>query len=1057
MSEPHLPGQTPTPKPLDSDDLTKTVVMPQHPIPGTPPPDKGRQRWKPPSLEELHELLPGYAIDKLLGCGGMGAVYRGVQTQLGRTVAIKLLPPDLEQEDPTFAERFKNEAKLMAMLAHPSIVAVYDFGQTAAGQLFFIMEYVDGTDVARMISSQTRLPASEALKITIQVCEALAAAHEVGIIHRDIKPANVLINAKRQVKVADFGLAQLNDAQQGLTKTGHAVGTPDYLAPEIYLLGASADNRTDLYSLGVMLYQMLTGYIPRGAFKPASLFVPGLNPRFDAIISRALQVDRSERYQSAAEMRHDLDLIATESSALPTLPPATAKRSASVVQSAAPRPTAQRTAAPASPPLKSGSRSTAAQSAKDNAQAAATGSPSSFWRSEHRTRLVTAAIGVLLCLAVGFLALRRIGDGLVMLSYDLPFLVHRAGSADAVRAVYLDELDGEFLDRRVQATLLDKLREAGAKAVIYDIIFDRAYPDPAVDEAFAAAIRRFRGVDKDDKPVPGARPGFVMLACGRKLLDQAGAAGEQLIPPTDVLLGAASDFGLVTLMPDDSYTVRELSTGTRDEASITWKTAMALGSKLEESKRLEPRWVNYAGPPPHPEQEGAVSAIRSCSVRNVIDGADPAFLRDKVVIVGGRPGIVSPKLGEDLFSTPFHRIDSRGFPLMSGVEVQANILANLLNHNWLTRSSHEADLLLILLVSLLAGVGLTLVRPLMGVMVTVTTILLLMIAGLLTIHYGLRWFPWSVAAFSQMPVALVWGTASRFYIERFYRMKLSEEQRRLREAFARYVSEPMLERLTTEGFHMKIGGEKVLAAMMFTDIEAFTDICQRVRDPEIIVENLNGYFERTTGHIFDHDGVVIKFIGDAIFAAWGVPFGDAQAPIKSVRAAWKLFENAKLLIAGDELRTRVGLHFGEVLAGNIGSSRHVDYTLIGDAVNLAARLEGLNKMLGTSILLSDVVYEHLNHEFCTRRVGKLRVKGRQDTTTVYELLGPATQTELPAWVNDYHAALITLEAGDFLQARRLFAQVDQARLHGDGPSRFFLELLERGERPLSGVVDLKEK
>jgi len=1054
MSEPHLPGQSPAPPTPASADLTQTVVLPQNQAARPATPEKSRQRWRPPSLEELHELMPGYAIDKLLGCGGMGAVYRGVQTQLGRTVAIKLLPPDLEQDDPSFAERFKNEAKLMAMLAHPSIVAVYDFGQTKEGQLFFVMEYVDGTDVAHLISSQSRLPASEALKITLQVCDALAAAHELGIIHRDIKPANVLINTRRQVKVADFGLAKLHDGQHGLTKTGHAVGTPDYLAPEIYLLGASADNRTDLYSLGVMLYQMLTGQIPRGAFKPAATFVPGLNPRFDAIISRALQVDRAERYQSAAEMRHDLDLIATESGAQP--PPAAAMGSTPFAQSAAPRPSAQRTAS-ASPPLKSGSRSAAAKTSKLTPPPAASGGTGTFWRSEGRTRLVTAALGVLMCLAVGYLALRRLGEGLVMLSYDLPFLVHRAGSADDVRAVYLDELDGEFLDRRVQASLLDKLREAGAKAVVYDIIFDRAYPDPAVDEAFAAAIRRFRGVDQDDKPVPGARPGVVMLACGRKLLDQAGASGEQLIPPTDVLLGAASDFGLVTLMHDDAFAVRELSTGSRDEASITWKTALALGSKLDEAKRLEPRWVNYAGPPPHPEQVDAVSAIRSCSVRNVIDGVDPTFLRGKVVIVGGRPGIVSPKLGEDLFSTPFHRIDSRGFPLMSGVEVQANILVNLLNHNWLTRSSHAADLLLILIVSLLAGVGLTLVRPLMGVMVTVATILVLMIGGVLSIHYGLRWFPWSVAAFAQMPMALLWGTASHFYIERFYRIKLTEEQQRLREAFARYVSEPMLERLTTEGFHMKIGGEKVLAAMMFTDIESFTDICQRVRDPEIIVENLNGYFERTTGHIFDHDGVVIKFIGDAIFAAWGVPFGDAHAPIKSVRAAWRLFENAKLIIGGDELRTRVGLHFGEVLAGNIGSTRHVDYTLIGDAVNLAARLEGLNKMLGTSILLSDVVYEHLNHEFRTRRVGKFRVKGRQDITTVYELLGPATQTELPAWVNDYHAALITLEAEDFGQARRLFAQVDQARLHGDGPSRFFIDLLARGERPLNGVVDLKEK
>ncbi len=248
-----------------------------------------------------------------------------------------------------------------------------------------------------------------------------------------------------------------------------------------------------------------------------------------------------------------------------------------------------------------------------------------------------------------------------------------------------------------------------------------------------------------------------------------------------------------------------------------------------------------------------------------------------------------------------------------------------------------------------------------------------------------------------------------------------------------------------------------MAAMMFTDIAAFTDACQRVRDPELIVENLNGYFERTTSHVFDHDGMVIKFIGDAIFAAWGVPFEDEHAAVKCVRAAWNLSEHAKLKMDGEDLLTRVGLHYGEVVAGNIGSKRHVDYTLIGDAVNLAARLEGMNKMLGTGILLSEAVQQHLGEEFITRRVGQFRVKGRQDVTTVYELLGPATQTDLPAWAEQYHAALAAFESSDNSKARRLFNQVNQSRMRGDGPSQFFLEVLSKGETTLAGVVDLKEK
>jgi serine/threonine protein kinase len=256
--------------------------------------------------------MPGYTIEKLLGRGGMGAVYRGVQTNLDRPVAIKILPPGVEKEDPSFAERFKSEARLMARLSNPAVVGVFDFGTNSGGQMYFAMEYVDGSDVSQMIATQGKLPPEHALAITAHVCDALSAAHELGIVHRDIKPANVLINMKGQVKVADFGLAKIEDpGQHGLTKTGYAMGTPDFVAPEALTLGAAIDGRADLYAVGVMLYQMLTGNIPRGAFKPASVLVPGLDPRFDPIILKAMQHDRAERHQSAAELRRELDVILT--------------------------------------------------------------------------------------------------------------------------------------------------------------------------------------------------------------------------------------------------------------------------------------------------------------------------------------------------------------------------------------------------------------------------------------------------------------------------------------------------------------------------------------------------------------------------------------------------------------------------------------------------------------------------------------------------------------------------------------------------------------------------
>ena len=269
-------------------------------------------RWEPPTPQRLAELLPQYEIECMLGHGGMGAVYKGKQKSLDRTVAIKILPPGLEEEDASYIERFKNEAKVMAKFMHPAIVGVFDFGETTEGQLYIVMEYVDGTDVQKMISSQGKLPPEHALAITAHVCDALKYAHEHGVIHRDIKPANILINQEGAVKVADFGLAKAEEAgSSGLTKTGMAMGTPDYVAPEALMLGAEVDGRADLYAVGVMLYQMLTGQIPRGAWQPASVLTPGADRRFDQIITKAMQYDRESRYQSSGEIRRDLDAILT--------------------------------------------------------------------------------------------------------------------------------------------------------------------------------------------------------------------------------------------------------------------------------------------------------------------------------------------------------------------------------------------------------------------------------------------------------------------------------------------------------------------------------------------------------------------------------------------------------------------------------------------------------------------------------------------------------------------------------------------------------------------------
>ena len=680
-------------------------------------------------------------------------------------------------------------------------------------------------------------------------------------------------------------------------------------------------------------------------------------------------------------------------------------------------------------------------------------------RTERTTRVVAALIGAVLTVGIGNFALLRIGDPLVSLSYDLPFIFHRAGNSNELRIVYLNKANEDVLDRRPQAQLLDKLAKAGAKTVIYDVIFDIPSADPQVDEEFADSIRRFRGVDATGKPLPGVPQRHVLLACGRKTINTAGAVGEQLIPPIDALLDAADDFGIVAF-DDEEYMIRKLSTGSKDEPSLIWKTAVVLDAGLDEKTRTSPRWVNYSGPPEKRKTRGTTSTIPSCGSDSVmLSTEDSGFFRDKVVIVGGEPGIVGEALGKDLFSTPFHRLQfGEKLPLMSGVEVQANGLANLLRKNWLNRSSHAFDLIITALCGIIVGAGLSFLRPLRAILIALCLSLGGAIAGTASMRYGNFWFPWSVVSFLQVPAALVWGIASSSYIERFFRIKISAEQEAIRAAFAKYLSPQMLERLTSQGFTTNLGGESVQAAMMFTDLESFTDMCDRIRDPQRIVQTLNDYFERTTASIFDNDGVIIKYIGDAIFAAWGAPVADPHSPIKAVHAAWKLFESDKLVVDGVSLRTRIGLNYGDVVSGNIGSSRRVDYTLIGDAVNLTARLEGLNKMLGTHILMSESIQTHLDQEYRTRRVGKFQVKGRKEHTVVYELLGPAREQKQPDWIDTYERAIDSLNANCLASALPLFEAVNQQRgPQGDGPSRFMIEWIKSGALIIDGIIELKEK
>ncbi|MDF1810746.1 MAG: serine/threonine-protein kinase [Verrucomicrobiales bacterium] len=283
----------------------------------TSQPESSFPEWNQPTPEELTQLLEGFEIHELIGLGGMGAVYRGLQKSLNRTVAIKLLPPEIGNHE-DFRKRFRREARAMAMLQHPNIVVIHDFGVTPAGHSYFVMEYIDGCDL-REYAKNGHLDGNGALNAICQICDALSYAHSKGVVHRDIKPANVFLNSDGVVKVGDFGLAKLvvekPGTQAGQTQTGILMGTPNYVAPEQITGELPVDHRADLYSLGVMFYEMLTGKLPRGSVRPPSQigsFEEPLDPRVDHIVFRAMEIQRDHRYQDAGELRRDIDSMRSQ-------------------------------------------------------------------------------------------------------------------------------------------------------------------------------------------------------------------------------------------------------------------------------------------------------------------------------------------------------------------------------------------------------------------------------------------------------------------------------------------------------------------------------------------------------------------------------------------------------------------------------------------------------------------------------------------------------------------------------------------------------------------------
>ena len=305
-------------------------------------------------------LAGRYRLDEVIGRGGMSTVYRGNDLSLDRVVAVKVAMDPLLERDPVYAARFKREARAAAGISNSGIVTVFDAGADGPTR-YIVMEYVEGRDLAAILRDERPLEPPRAVRIAEQVAGTLAAAHAAGIVHRDIKPGNIMVTPEGQVKVLDFGIARTTDGVN-LTQTASVLGTAPYMSPE-QAMGQPADARSDIYSLGCVLYEMLTGKPPfmgdlpaavlhqhvRVAPKPPRALNPNVPPALDALVLQMLAKSPEDRPQTAAEVRDRLAALETPTEATTPLAPAPPPPMRIVAQPPPPAPAPPPPTRPATP------------------------------------------------------------------------------------------------------------------------------------------------------------------------------------------------------------------------------------------------------------------------------------------------------------------------------------------------------------------------------------------------------------------------------------------------------------------------------------------------------------------------------------------------------------------------------------------------------------------------------------------------------------------------------------------------------------------------------------
>ncbi len=669
-----------------------------------------------------------------------------------------------------------------------------------------------------------------------------------------------------------------------------------------------------------------------------------------------------------------------------------------------------------------------------------------YWKTRVRQRWLGAALGAVLTLLVGLVpySARNVGKWAVFLSYDLPFPFRQNEIPTNAVLVYLDDVSRETMnqlkntawDRSFHAELVKRLTDAGAAAVVFDIIFS----DPWEEKC-----------DYKDTKSTDAKFAEAIKASGRVVL-----AGDvehignltRIDKPLAVLREVAADWGHVHFHKEE-LGPREHPEIQEELPSLTWAAARVAGLPITKTSKqdAEKRWINYYAPPGKIPSVSYVQAFHG-------DGVPNGFFKDRVVFIGDKPTIGLSGAGKDEFPTAFTWFSRTYSP---GAEIHATVFLNLLRKDWLTRFPQWAEISLIILFGLGGGFGFAVLYSRTATLAASLSCIGVGLAAWFFFRYQLVWFAWLILIV-QLLFALFWSVV-------YNSIKSYVERAVLERSLSLHLPERRVKQILKSPELLAASAEKQEVSLMFTDIADWSTISDRVA-PDRLFKHLNRYFDKTIPCVHKENGMVLQLIGDAIFAIWNAPEPQQGHQELACAAALKLRDELIEFESGNEnypLRTRVGLHCGPASVGNCGSAERLVYTALGAETNMAARLEGLNKYLGTQILASDrIVTESVEEKFTWRCIGRFKLKGSDRILEIYELVDLREKEEASrAWRKLFSTGLRHFQHQEWDDAIAAFSQVIVMR-SDDGPSRFYLRQIEKlREGPLPpkwfGEVSMDEK